>query len=483
MKEDENIAAKSDCLVKLPEPLLHHILSYLSMNDVIRTSVLAKRWRYLWLYVPCLTFSPMMKMIRSEEVAFINRSLLLHKSLNVQKLNITFYYSTEALVLDSWIHFALTRNVNQLYLDFTRCSSHSSKYTLHDIIFKCSSLTVLALKSCRIQLPVKIKLSSLKTLSFEDVSFYGGPVNDLLSSCSNLEDLSFANCFMANNPNLAIMNSGVKTLKIWGGRFLKNSRSVIIAPFIVSFELIGARVSKFYVIKRMESLRSASIVCRRKSDACHGRVCTNLKNLEYLCHVKDLRMCSCYIQAMSSKENRTQDCREKHIMDSISFDVTCLRIIRTGLMKWELPGIAYILSHLPNVETLIVSIDMIQGKKLNDNFQEEYWNFQEQKFVNMLCNLKDVKIYNFMKNLNLLESKQMSTCTSDDFLARLKNDMNFLKFLLKNSRAMERMTITTFKKVNLGSNSENKKLKLLFQLTQELLTFPRASQATQIFFN
>lgn len=153
-------------------------------------------------------------------------------------------------------------------------------------------------------------------------------------------------------------------------------------------------------------------------------------------------------------------------------------------MKCELPGIAYILSHSKNVEALIITIEIpaIHEKEFNDNFQEEeYWNLQEQKFVNVLCNLKDVKIYNFMKNLSWLESRQMGT--SDDFLAHLKKDMNFLKFLLKNTMAMERMTITTFKKVNFERNSENKKVKLLLQLTQELLAFPRASRAAQISFN
>lgn len=89
----------------------------------------------------------------------------------------------------------------------------------------------------------------------------------------------------------------------------------------------------------------------------------------------------------------------------------------------------------------------------------EYWKLQEPKIVNLLCNLKVDKIYNFLKNLILLESKQM--ITPEDFLAHLPNDMNFLRFMLKNSKVME----------------------LKFQLSQELLAFPRASRATQRSFN
>ncbi|KAG5545426.1 hypothetical protein RHGRI_017792 [Rhododendron griersonianum] len=477
--EDHDVVEKRDCLAELPEPLLHHILSYLTMKDVIRTSVLAKRWRYTWLYVPCLTF-PALKKTRSEEVAFINKSLLVHKGSKVQKLDITFKYHTEAGLVDSWIQFALTRNVNQLYLDFRGCHSLKSKYTLHDTIFRCRSLTVLSVKRCMIKFPVKIKLGSLKTLSFEEVNFDVGAINNLLSSCSILEELSFTACNFANNPDLVIMNSGVKTLKIREENYSRNLTTVEIdAPFILSLESEGI-FSKRYVIKRMESLRSVSFVC---SKTC-WELCshfTNLENLAYLCHVKDLRMCSCYIQAISSTENQTQDCREKHVIDLISFDVTCLWI-KAGLIKSELPGIAYILSHSPNVETLIISIDKIRGEEDTNNFREnEYWKLQEPKFVNLLCNLKDVKIYNFMKNVRLLDSKPMST--TDDFLAHLRNDMNFLRFLLKNSKALEKMTVTTIKKVNFGRNSKSKKRMLLFQLTQELQAFPRASQAAQISFN
>lgn len=187
-KMDQDVAEKHDCLSKLPEHLLHHILSYLTMKDVIRTSVLAKRWQYTWLYVPCLTSSPLKKTRSSKDGAFINKSLLVHKGSKFQKLNITFKYGhTDAPLVDSWIQFSFTRNVSQFYRDFSRCNSRTSKYTLHDTIFRCSLLAVLTVKSCIIKFPVKIKLDSLKTLSFEEVNFDGGDVNNLLSSYSTLD--------------------------------------------------------------------------------------------------------------------------------------------------------------------------------------------------------------------------------------------------------------------------------------------------------
>ncbi|KAG9442990.1 hypothetical protein H6P81_018844 [Aristolochia fimbriata] len=45
-----------DRISELPETVLLHILSYLPTKDSIRTSLVAKRWRFLWKAVPSLNF-------------------------------------------------------------------------------------------------------------------------------------------------------------------------------------------------------------------------------------------------------------------------------------------------------------------------------------------------------------------------------------------------------------------------------------------
>ncbi|KAG5545420.1 hypothetical protein RHGRI_017786 [Rhododendron griersonianum] len=430
------------------------------MKDVIRTSVLAKRWRYLWLYVPCLKFSPL-KMSRSKEVAFINQSLLLHKGPAIQKFSLTFLQSdAETHHVDSWIYFAKTRNVNELNLDFPPPSAF---YRLPHFLFSSTSLTILSLVGCEIHFPVKFKLSSLKMLSLELVYFSGGEINDLTASTPILESLSLTDCQgFADLYVYAPSWSKIKTIKIHeSDQGSSNSVLSIFADYIAS-----------YFIDGMKSLESASFGCNKVNCGQYEahKEDTVFEILESVCHAKYLRLCSCYIQALC--------CNEEQSQNGLSFDATCLEI-RTDLTKGELPGISYMLGHSPNIKTLIISIDKIHANSFSNNSEEgKYWKLQEPNFVDLLCNLKDVKIYNFMKNL---ESKQMST--TEDFLAHLQSDMNFLRFLLKNSKVMERMTITTFKNVKFGRNSESRKFKLLFQLTQELLAFPRASQAAQISFD
>lgn len=45
-----------DRLGELPDSLLIHILSFLNVKEAGRTSVLSKRWEFLWAQLPRLLF-------------------------------------------------------------------------------------------------------------------------------------------------------------------------------------------------------------------------------------------------------------------------------------------------------------------------------------------------------------------------------------------------------------------------------------------
>jgi hypothetical protein len=47
-------AVAPDRLSALPDALLHHIMSSLKSWEVVRTCVLARRWRNLWASAPCI---------------------------------------------------------------------------------------------------------------------------------------------------------------------------------------------------------------------------------------------------------------------------------------------------------------------------------------------------------------------------------------------------------------------------------------------
>ncbi|KAL7000300.1 hypothetical protein U1Q18_001448, partial [Sarracenia purpurea var. burkii] len=302
--EDE----KLDYLNELPEPLVHHVLSYLTMKDVVRMSVIAKKWRYVWLSVACLNFSPM-KMPKDKETDFIEQCLRRDERSKIQKMVITYYYQRgDAHHFDSWIRFALTRNVEELHLNFIEgCRGRKrlpyNYYRLPDFIFSSTSLTVLTLKRCFIGSPINFKLSSLKILTLKRVYFFKGSISDLISSCPNLECLSLTVCNShGGHLDVSIMNVGMKILKIHDKSDIYPSSSLeIYAPFIVSFKLVTEVRWENYVIKKMGSLESASFDCK----VLHGYFgqsypeetgCAFDKTIKEVAYVKDLSLCGCYVQ-------------------------------------------------------------------------------------------------------------------------------------------------------------------------------------------
>ncbi|XP_062145390.1 uncharacterized protein LOC133852638 [Alnus glutinosa] len=56
VNEEEDIDWNHKCLGDLLKAVLRHILSFLPTKDAVRTSVLSKRWEYLWASTPNLDF-------------------------------------------------------------------------------------------------------------------------------------------------------------------------------------------------------------------------------------------------------------------------------------------------------------------------------------------------------------------------------------------------------------------------------------------
>ena len=46
----------ADRISELPDHLQQHIPSYLSINEVVQSSILSKRWKHVWTAVPVLGF-------------------------------------------------------------------------------------------------------------------------------------------------------------------------------------------------------------------------------------------------------------------------------------------------------------------------------------------------------------------------------------------------------------------------------------------
>ncbi|EYU44906.1 hypothetical protein MIMGU_mgv1a024205mg [Erythranthe guttata] len=169
-----------DELSDLPDSVLTHILSFLQTKDSVRTSVLARRWRYLWAYVPTLDFD-------GENKDFINKAMLLHivERVNTFRLLLDKDYSFHDYPLDTWTAFAIMRRVQNLDL----CLRF--QVALPRRLFTCKTLVHLSLTSCgAIPKSGAVCLPSLKKLHLIRVRYEADEsLPYLISSCPVLEEL------------------------------------------------------------------------------------------------------------------------------------------------------------------------------------------------------------------------------------------------------------------------------------------------------
>ena len=85
-KQNANKSRKE--IDNLPDPILQHILSYLSTKNAIRTSILSKRWKYLWTSIPKLDFDEGALDRRLMFMKFVERVLALHDPSNIKNFSL-----------------------------------------------------------------------------------------------------------------------------------------------------------------------------------------------------------------------------------------------------------------------------------------------------------------------------------------------------------------------------------------------------------
>ncbi|XP_026428086.1 putative F-box/LRR-repeat protein At3g58880 [Papaver somniferum] len=143
--------AAKDRITDLPDSLLHHIHSFLHIVDSARTSILSKRWNYIWTTVPILEFTNCANAKTEKFMDFVDGTLDRHNSSNVDKFSLVSTYQLNESRFHSWIA--------------TLAISHSSKYLLTFQNVKILKLT------CKIttdgELAILKAVPNLESLIFE----------------------------------------------------------------------------------------------------------------------------------------------------------------------------------------------------------------------------------------------------------------------------------------------------------------------------
>ncbi|CAL5396312.1 unnamed protein product [Camellia sinensis] len=185
----------SDIITHLPDDVKETILMCLPLQDAARTSILSRKWRYMWMRLPQLVFDDMFcrESIRIEKnklMMTIYQVLLLHCG-PILKFTLSLSGLESCSEIDQLVLF-VSDNIIQ---EFTLHIRKGARYKLPSSLFSCLQLKHLNLRYCMFKPPPEFEgFSSLLRLELCDVVITTDIFSSLISNCPLLEELTLEGC-------------------------------------------------------------------------------------------------------------------------------------------------------------------------------------------------------------------------------------------------------------------------------------------------
>ncbi|XP_058788020.1 F-box/FBD/LRR-repeat protein At3g26920-like [Vicia villosa] len=167
MKNRKRLPSIEDRISDLPDSILCHILSFVPTKLAVRTSILSKRWKPIWLSVPAFDN---LQLYRTDDLCSAMQSRDINLPILLFRLQYykCYCYGTVSKFF-KLINSATQRGLQTLELDMC-CEYLEVKYVSN--ILTCKTLTVLKLTRVKFDKDVpQINVSSIKTLHLHYVYF------------------------------------------------------------------------------------------------------------------------------------------------------------------------------------------------------------------------------------------------------------------------------------------------------------------------
>ncbi len=222
LSEEHEVGEGENRIGNLADTIVQHIMSFLPTKDAVKTSILSKRWKYLWLSVPVLDFddestdsveeSPFKRKLFMD---FVERVLLLRDSSPIMNFSLTLTCNapSDSSRINSWISAAVKHKVQVLNICLFKIGE---PFVLPHRLFTCELLQELKLNMFHcLKLPSFVSFSSLKILSLNRIIFLDDhSAQKLFKVCSILEELYLISCSWENVKAVCISSPRIQKLHI-----------------------------------------------------------------------------------------------------------------------------------------------------------------------------------------------------------------------------------------------------------------------------
>ncbi|XP_059658943.1 FBD-associated F-box protein At4g10400-like [Cornus florida] len=227
--DNERGSCLEDRISGLPDALLISILSLLTMKEAGRTSLLSKRWRYMWTYITALNFDALhiiyglklgdkrLDVERPLYLSWVNQVLKSYNGPSLDEFRVQFDLDeTCRFDINNWVNFAMEKRVKRLDLDVSNIEHRTRKeedyiyhITNHPRGFTSyNSLTNLQLKYVNVTGQVlEYFLTNCPFLEQLTVHKSDGLVNLKVSELSlKLTRLAITDCYNVESIEISAMN-------------------------------------------------------------------------------------------------------------------------------------------------------------------------------------------------------------------------------------------------------------------------------------
>ncbi|XP_059657389.1 F-box/LRR-repeat protein At3g03360-like [Cornus florida] len=219
-KDDKGVGlCLEDRIGGLPDVILVSILSLLTMKEAARSSLISKRWRYMWTYVTRMNFDASSiidgillgdKEVEAERplyLSWVNQVLKSHNAPTIDEFRVQFDLDeTCRFDIDNWINFAMEKRVRSLKLDLKELTEYDREVGENYKFSHTNHLHSLSIgfTNC----------NSLTNLVLSHVDVSGRVLEYILTTCPSLEQLSVQESESLVNLKVPDLSLKLKHLEI-----------------------------------------------------------------------------------------------------------------------------------------------------------------------------------------------------------------------------------------------------------------------------